>query len=191
MHSEKRSTIKTVAIMAYLLAGGVVGVGILQAHDADAQGKAPKAEAGISAKDGLKRALTMDIATVEAQARAAWDTLIAAKEALATAEASVAAAAVGTKEYDAATESWLAAQGVLLLAQEDFNLAARAHDAAKTERANAATTFVDERCANDDGKNADITRVCSRLAAAKAEAAAKGAAAAEAASKVPGARVGP
>lgn len=162
-------------LFVFAFVGAAFGIA-LSGEVANAQAKAPVAKVAPAAKTGLKQALTLDVVTLEAQARAAWGTLTTAREQLATAEAAVSALTPGTTEYDTATESWLKAQGVAMLAQEEFDLAARAFDEGRKLRGEAATAFVDERCANDDGKDPDIARVCAKLAAAKAEAAAKAAA---------------
>lgn len=186
-------TIKFAAILAFM-GTGILGVSLLQVHDANAQAKPAKAaveKVRAATKAELKRGLTVDLPTLEGAARATHETLQGALQQVRDAELAMADAVTGTPEADAASESWLKAQGVAMLAQQDFNLAMRAFEEAKALKATAATAFVTERCTGDDGKDADIARVCTALATAKAEAASKGAAAAEAASKVPGARVGP
>ena len=186
-------TIKLSAILAFM-GTGILGVTALQVHDANAQGKPAKAgkaaveKVRAATKAELKRGLTVDLPALEAYARATHETLQGALQQVRDTELALAAAVTGSPEADAASEAWLKAQGVAMLAQQDFNLAMRSFEEAKTLKATVATAFVEERCEKDDGKDGDVARVCGALAAAKAEAAAKGAAAAEAASKVPGAR---
>lgn len=167
----------TLAAVLAIIGIGVIGVGALHSRDAIAQAKPSRERVRAKSKAALKQALTVDVGTLEAQARAAWDAVREAQVTLAAAEAAVAAATPGTAEYDDATEAWIKAQGIVLTAQEGFSVAQRALEEGRALRGAAVTAFVEDRCANDDGKDVDIKKICDRVAAAKAEEAAREAAA--------------
>lgn len=174
MNTIDRYTVATIFAVAGI---ATILIGALHVHDASAQAKPPREKVKAESKAALKQALTVDVATLEAQARAAWDVVKEAQATLAAAEAAVAAATPGTAKYDDATEAWIKAQGIALAAQEGFSVAQRALEEGRALRGAAVTTFVEDRCANDDGKDADIKKICDRVAAAKAEEAAREAAA--------------
>lgn len=173
MNTHDRNTL---AITLGILGFTILGVSFLQVRDADAQGKPAVEKVKRATKEALKQGLTVDIDTLEAQARSAHDALQVALTQVRESEAAMVAAAVGSAEADAASESWLKAQGVALAAQDTLNTAMRELESGRRLKGEAATAFVEERCGNDDGKDADVKRVCDRLAAAKAEAAAREAA---------------
>ena len=180
----------TFAAVLGILGTAVLGVSFLAVHDANAQGKPPVEKVQLATKTELKRGLTVDLETLEAQARTAHNELQAVLQQIRDAELAMAAATAGSVEADAASEAWIKAQGAAMTAQETFNVAMRELETARNLKASAATAFVEERCTGDDGKDADIKRVCDRLAAAKAEQAAKEAAVAARVAELPGA-VGP
>ncbi len=163
-----KDLVSGIAVFAFAAAG--LGGALALSNNADAQATPPHAKVASEKKAALKQALTLDVTTLETQARAAWDARNAAMRALQTAEAAVADATPGTPEYDAATEAWVKAQGVAIAAQSTFEVANRELESGRALKGSAAGAFVEERCANDDGKDADIKRLCDALAAAKAAA---------------------
>jgi hypothetical protein len=162
----------SLAILALFMGTAILGVSALQAH---AQAKMPTEKVQLATKTELKRGLTVDLETLEAQARTAHEALQAALTQIRVAEAEVAAATVGSVEADAAGEAWIKAQGAAVEAQDTFDVAMRALEEGRTTKAKAATAFADERCTADDGKDVDIARLCAKRAAVRAEAAAKSA----------------
>jgi hypothetical protein len=178
IHSRSAISKNTLTAMLVLMGTAVATVSSFAIHDAHAQAKPAIEKVRAATKNALRQGLTVDLETLEAQARTTHDVLQAALVQVREAELAMTAAAAGSAEADVASEAWIKAQGVAMLAQQDFNLAMRAYEDAKTLKTTTAAAFVEERCTGDDGKDADIARVCVALATAKAEAASKGAAAA-------------
>jgi hypothetical protein len=161
---------RSLALVLAIMGTAVLGVTAMQAN---AQAKPPAEKVLLTTKTELKRGLTVDLDSLEATARSAHEALQAVLAQVKASEAAMAGAEAGSPEADAASEAWIKAQGAGIVAQENFNLAMRELEMARNVKATAATAFVDERCAADNGKDADIKRLCDKLAAVKAEQAAK------------------
>jgi len=170
---------KTLAAVIGIMGAAVLGVTLMQGGDAEAAQPKTKAVSKIKAetKNALHAGLTVDLAGLEATARAAHDALQAVLQQIKDAETAMAAAAPGSVEADTASEAWVKAQGAAIGAQEIFNVAMRELETARASKATAAVAYVEERCTNDDGKDADIAKLCATATAAKAEATAKAVAA--------------